>query len=160
MREHFGPMTRRDERGPPIELDTEALARLASALDIEPVVSAELFGSYASGRPGPLSDVDVAVWLDPDLDSAERFAARLRLLDSAAAALGTEEVDLVVLNDAPPLLQHRARRGAIRLVDRDAPRRVRFEADALVRYLDTAPLRQELARGLEHRLEEERFGRP
>jgi uncharacterized protein len=153
-------MPRRDDRGPPVVVDTEALARLASALDIEPVVSAELFGSHASGRPGPLSDVDVAVWLDPELDSAERFAARLRLMDSAAAALGTEEVDLVVLNDAAPLLQHRARRGAIRLVDRDASSRVRFEADALVRYLDTAPLREEFARGLKHRLEEGRFGRP
>jgi uncharacterized protein len=149
-----------DDRGPPIELDPEALHRLASALDVEPVVAADLFGSQASGRPSPLSDVDVAVWLAPELDASERLAARLRLMDSAVAALGTEEVDLVVLNDAPPLLQHRARMGAIRLVDRDAKRRVRFEAEALVRYLDTAPLREELARGLEHRLEEGRFGRP
>jgi uncharacterized protein len=149
-----------DERGRSVQLDPEALDRLASALDVEPVVSADLIGSHASGRPGPLSDIDVAVWLDPDLDPAERFAARMRLLNAAVAALGTDEVDLVVLNDAPPLLQHRARRGAIPLVERDRPRRVRFEADALVRYLDTARLREELARGLRHRLEEGRFGRP
>jgi predicted nucleotidyltransferase len=141
-------------------VDAASLERLASALDVQPVVSADLFGSRASGRPGPLSDVDVAVWLDPGVDPAERLAARLHLTAAAEAALGTADVDLVILNDAPPLLQHRARRGSIRVIERDPRRRVQLEADALVRYLDTAPLRRELARGLEHRLDEGRFGRP
>jgi predicted nucleotidyltransferase len=107
-----------------------------------------------------MSDIDVAVWLDSSIDRAERLAVRLRLAAAAQEALGTTDVDLVILNDAPPLLQHRARRRRVPLVERDPRSRVRLEADALVRYLDTAPLRAELARGLEHRFEEGRFGRP
>jgi len=46
-----------------------------------------------------------------------------------------------------------------RLIERDPRARVRFEARAMLDYLDTKPLRDELARGLRHRLEEGRFGR-
>jgi hypothetical protein len=79
---------------------------------------------------------------------------------AAAKALHTDEVDLVILNDAPPLLQHRAMRARLPLVERRPKARVRLEADALLRYLDTKPLREELARGLQKRLAEGRFGRP
>jgi uncharacterized protein len=156
----LGPMTRIDDRGPPVALDAEALGRLASALDVEGVVAAFVFGSLATGRVTPLSDVDVGVWLDPGLSSKQRLAAQLRLMAEAAAVLGTDEVDLVVLNDAPPLLQHRAMRARLPLVERQPKVRVRLEAGAQLQYLDTKPLREEIARGLHERLAEDRFGRP
>jgi hypothetical protein len=59
-----------------------------------------------------------------------------------------------------PPLRHRAIRDARRLVERDPKARVRFEAKALLDYLDTKPLRDELARGLRRPIEEDRFGRP
>lgn len=142
-----------------VVLDQALLQRLGAAFDRPGVVFASVFGSQASGSAGPLSDIDVAVWLDPDLGARERLDARLRLLAAAEAILGDASVDLVILNDAPPLLQNRAGRRRLQLVDRDPRARVRLEADALVRYLDTAPLRAELARGTAHRLEERRFGR-
>lgn len=145
-------MTRVDDRGPAIRLDPDAI-------DGEGVVAAFLFGSQATGREGALSDVDVAVWLDPALDASERLALRLRLAAAAGRAIGSDEVHVAVLNDASPLLRHRARRSAVPLVERDAKTRVRLESRALVEYLDTKPLREELARGLRHRLAEDRFGR-
>jgi predicted nucleotidyltransferase len=148
-----------DDRGPPIRLDAGALDRLRAALDVDGVVSAFVFGSMATGRTTPLSDVDIGVWLDPELPSRERLSARLHLMAEAAAALRTDEVDLVILNDAPPLLQHRAMRARLPLVERRSKARVRLEADALLRYLDTKPLREELARGLQKRLADGRFGR-
>jgi predicted nucleotidyltransferase len=156
MRDDSG-MTKVDERSPPIALDEARLARLARALDRDGIVSASLFGSHAAGKPGPLSDVDVAVWVDPDAD--RDLDLQLELTTSVASALGTNEVDVVILNDAPPLLRHRAIRSQQVLVDRDPRLRVRFEARALIEYLDTRPLRAELARGLRHRLAEDRFGR-
>jgi predicted nucleotidyltransferase len=150
-------MTRVDESSPPIVLDEEKLARAASALDREEVVSASLFGSQAVGRAGPLSDVDVAVWVDPEVDRT--LDLQLELAAAAVRALGTSEVDLVILNDAPPLLRHRVIRSQRLLVDRKPKLRVRFEARSLIDYLDTRPLRAELARGLRHRLAEGRFGR-
>ena len=89
----------------------------------------------------------------------ERAELRLELAGAAAAALGTGEVDLVLLNDAEPLLRHRAASDGRRMLDRDPRMRVRLETEALLEYLDTAPLRATLADGRRRRLAEGRFGR-
>lgn len=146
------------ERVPP--LDAAARERLARALDREGVVAAMLIGSQARGDAGPLSDVDVAVWHEPDLDPSQRLSLQLGLASAAAHALGTNEVDIVMLNRAPPLLRHRAIRDAVRLVERDHDERVRMETRAIVEYLDTAPLRAMLRERLHRRIKEGRFGRP
>ena len=59
-------------------LDDTRKASVREALDSYQVAAAYLFGSQARGRPGPLSDVDLAVWASPDLDARQRFARRLR----------------------------------------------------------------------------------
>lgn len=153
-------MTKVDERSVVPALDAAARARLAAALDRAEVVSALLYGSQATGTAGPLSDVDVAVWLDPALDGGARWRLMLELTQAACEALGTDEVQVVVLNDAPPLLRHRAIRDGIRLVDHDPLWRIRMETQAVLEYFDTAPLRAALAAGVRHRIEEGRFGRP
>ncbi|MBA3867431.1 MAG: nucleotidyltransferase domain-containing protein [Solirubrobacterales bacterium] len=152
-------MTIVDERAKVPPLDAEALRRLAAAFDRDGVVAAMLIGSRARASAGPLSDVDVGVWHAPDLDSGERLELRLELAAAAAAALRSDEVDVVLLNRATPLMRHRAIRDARRLVERDPEARVRLEARGILDYLDTKPLRAELARGTRHRIEEGRFGR-
>jgi predicted nucleotidyltransferase len=154
-------MTLVDERARVPPIDSAARERLARALDREGVVAAMLIGSQARGGAGPLSDVDLAVWHDPGLDPAARLQLQLALSAAAARALGTDEVDVVLLNGATPLMRQRAIRdaGGRRLVERDPKARVRFEARALLDYLDTKPLRAEMARGLRRRIEEDRFGR-
>ena len=139
--------------------DPSLLSALKKAMDVPSVVAAFLIGSQVAGKAGPLSDYDVAVWLDTGLGPQERLDLRLRLLAAGEAVVGDGALDLVVLNDAPPLLQNRAGRNRIELVERDRRARVLLEADALIRYLDTAPLRAELAAGLAHRLEEGTYGR-
>jgi uncharacterized protein len=148
-----------DQRARVPRLDRAALDRLAGALDREGVVAAMLIGSQARGSAGPLSDIDIGVWHEPGLDPKALFKLRFELTDAAARALGTDEVDVVLLNGATPLMRHRAIRDARRLVERDPKARVRLEARAVLDYLDTAPLRAELARGLRHRIEEDRYGR-
>jgi uncharacterized protein len=153
-------MTKTDERATVPAVDDAAQRRLAAALDRSPVVSALLFGSQATGKAGPLSDIDVAVWLDPVLGPAERHRVHLELMSAAARALASDEVQVVVLNEATPLLRHRVLRDGVRLVDRDPRARVRLETKALLEYLDTAALRATLASGVRHRIAEGRFGRP
>lgn len=145
------------KRVPP--LDEVALDRLASVLDRDGVVAAMLIGSQARGQASPLSDIDLGIWHEPALDANARLRLRLDLAMAASGALGTDEVDVVLLNGATPLFRHRAVRDGRRLVERDPRSRVRFEARALLDYLDTKPLREELARGLRHRIKEGRFGR-
>ena len=45
-----------------------------------------LIGSQARGTVGPLSDVDIAVWHEPDLDPSQRLALQLGLASAAAGA--------------------------------------------------------------------------
>lgn len=115
--------------------------RLAELLGRRPEVAfAFLFGSTARGTSGSLSDVDVAVWLQ-DLDAHQRFQWRRQWSARLEDALG-RSVDLVVLNDASPLVRHRVLRDGIPLVDQQPELRVRLATRWLLDYLDTAPLRE------------------
>jgi len=152
-------MTKVDQRSVVPPVDAAARERLAAALDRTGVVAASLTGSQASESAGPLSDIDVGVWLEPALSSDERAAIAGGLGAAAMHALGTSEVDLVVLNDAPPLLRHRALRDGRRILDRVPRDRVRLETEAILDYLDTAALRRTLAAGMRQRIQEGRFGR-
>jgi predicted nucleotidyltransferase len=150
-----------DEPGPPVivgEREKEALARY---FDSQPdVVAGYLFGSQARGQAGPLSDVDLAVWLDPASTRRERWRRQEELTLGCWEVLHTGAVQLIVLNDAPPLLAHRVLREQQRLADRDPQQRVRLETDAMLRYLDTIWLREEIGRGVARRIEKGAFGRP
>jgi len=152
-------MAKVDEQASVPPVDDAARERLAAALDREEVAAASLIGSQATGTAGPLSDIDVAVWLRPELSADERATVANELAVSAMGALGTSEVDLVVLNDAPPLVCHRAMRDGRRILDRIRRARVRLETRALLDYLDTAALRETLAAGMRRRMEDGRFGR-
>ena len=70
------------------------------------VASAYLFGSHAEGRAHRESDVDVGVLLQRDRHptSRERFEMRISLGSDLIAVLHHNELDVVILNDAPPLL--------------------------------------------------------
>ena len=59
---------------------------------------AYLFGSQASGKTGPLSDYDFAVYFDEE-DSKKRFDLRLKLMGKISKILKTNKVDVCVIND-------------------------------------------------------------
>lgn len=86
-----------------------ALGGCLERAGVRGLVSAYLFGSHAEGRAHRDSDVDVAVLLDravyPTTES--RFEVRVRLSAFLGYELGTDAVDVVVLNDAPPHLGRR-----------------------------------------------------
>ncbi|MEX0890594.1 MAG: nucleotidyltransferase domain-containing protein [Gemmatimonadota bacterium] len=70
------------------------------------VLSAYLFGSHAEGRSHRESDVDVGVLLDRGRYplAADRFDVRVRLGAELVDVLDRNDVDVVILNDAPPEL--------------------------------------------------------
>ena len=115
-----------------------------------------LFGSRAQETGRPDSDVDVAVFLSPRLTGDERWRLLLRL-QATLAHLG--DVDVVVLNDAPPLLAHRALCGK-RLFVRDREAYVRFAIRTIAIAEDERYFRELHRRTRQQRLEEGRFGRP
>lgn len=87
---------------------------------------AYLFGSHATGRDGPLSDVDVAVWCEPR--PADPLEERIDLALAFERAAGRGPVDLVLLQDARPALLRRILRERVILWSCDEPLRVRTES--------------------------------
>lgn len=109
---------------------------------------AYVFGSLARGEARPSSDLDLGVVF--------RFVPAPRELDRLTTDLEVaagRRVDLVVLNEAPPLLTHEAIRGGRLIVCRDEDERVRFQTRATTRYLDTRYLRQVQHRYLRERVD-------
>lgn len=102
----------------------------------EGIVVAYLFGSCARGGTGPLSDVDVAVYLDEHLNKSERFDLRMRMINETSSILKTDRVDVVVMNDAPITLNHEIIKNGKVLVAKDAEKRVEMESKILSKYLD------------------------
>ena len=103
---------------------------------LERVRVAYLFGSYAKGKVGPLSDVDIAVLLDGRLDKQESFDLRLRLINGISSILKTDKLDVVVMNNAPLLLNYNIISEGRILDSKDELERVMFETHILSRYLD------------------------
>lgn len=64
------------------------------------------FGSLAAGELKPLSDLDFGILVSPALDRQQRFDKHLALIGVFNEQLKTEEIDLVLLNDAPVRFSH------------------------------------------------------
>lgn len=104
------------------------------------VAAIYLFGSQASGQAGPLSDLDVAVLLDESrVTSKRRLMPHLRFIGEVMHACRTFDVDVVVLNEATPLLAYEVIQGGRLLYEADHDRRVGFEAKTVQHYLDLVP---------------------
>jgi uncharacterized protein len=112
------------------------------------VVSVYLFGSQAAGRAHRESDVDLAVLLRWDVypTPRERFEARLWLIADLAVALGRNDVDLVVLNDAPPLLGRHVVTTGRRLLCTDPEADHVYVRDVQLRAADVQPWLARMAR--------------
>ena len=97
---------------------------------------AYLFGSYASASYGPFSDVDIAVYVTAD----KRAEKRLDIFGDLNKILKTDELDLVILDDAPLALRMNILKNC-RLLSDNAPFvRHAFESITTRAYLDFAPV--------------------
>jgi len=97
------------------------------------IVLVYLFGSLARGQETSLSDVDIAVLLEELPDDLLGFT--LNLIDELSVILG-DRVDLVFLNEAPPLLRHQVIKHGRVIYQRSEEERVRFEVKSEREYLD------------------------
>lgn len=112
------------------------------------VALAYLFGSRAAGTARPDSDHDVAVLFasgEPRLDATVRLGADL------AAVLGTA-VDVVDLDRAGLELRGTVAESGRLLYSADETRRVRFEVDARMRWIEFRPVLEETTRAYLHRV--------
>ena len=71
---------------------------------IEPICFAYLFGSYVTGNNGPLSDIDLAIYVKDGFEFT--FQDKLAVHADLCRALKSNDVDLVVLNQMDNLIIH------------------------------------------------------
>ena len=106
------------------------------------VALAYLYGSQARGDAGPLSDVDVDVLFRHDVPESDRFNRVLHLIGELGSVFHRDDVSVVDLAEASPLLRYRVYDDGRVLHCADDAVRVRFETTALRDYVDTEPLRR------------------
>jgi predicted nucleotidyltransferase len=136
------------------------MAKLRAVLEPrEEVLEAYLFGSAATGRAQPYSDVDVAVYLRQPRPTSSPFGYAADLTTVLMQALGLNQVDVVILNDAPPLLYHRVLRDGVRILSRDLRATTTREGYALSRYCDYVPQLRKIEAVQRARIEAGHFGR-
>jgi predicted nucleotidyltransferase len=112
--------------------------QVVGALSAFPFIRlALLFGSRARGRPGPASDVDLAVLADAPLDPERRVL----VIEAVALATGCP-VDLVDLFHAPEPVLGQALKG-IRILG-DAPTHARLISRHVLNAADFLPLRERI----------------
>jgi predicted nucleotidyltransferase len=104
------------------------------------VLAAYIFGSLASGRTRPNSDIDVAVLLDQAAMKHAPLSYRADLIAEAGAELETFEVDVVILNNAPPALAHNVITKGKLIFERSRSARIAFQVRNLNRFLDLEPM--------------------
>ena len=111
---------------------------LRNVLMADPRIAfALLFGSTARGETTPFSDVDVAIGMKP----GERLDAyAIGELMASLEQVAGRDVDLVLLDEAPPGLAYRAFRDGRLLFEADRAARVNAEVRAILMYLDWEPV--------------------
>lgn len=123
------------------------------------IVLAFLFGSYAQDQASELSDVDIAILLSPTVPLDQYSEYRSRYISAAATVLRDDRVDVVILNNAPPLLAHEAIKGRL-LFERSPEARVEYIVNVQRRYLDLKYFYAIDHAYMRKRLKEGTFGQP
>ena len=104
------------------------------------VLAAYIFGSTASGRARPDSDIDVAILLDSAFVERLPLKYRTDLIAEAGGALETFDVDVVLLNLAPAALVYNVITKGKLVYERSRSARVAFQIRSLNLFLDLEPL--------------------
>ena len=118
----------------------ESLSQFFAACDNPAVVAVYLFGSVARGTDGPRSDLDVGVLYR--ITPPSRLDAGPFDLEADLERHLHRQVQVIVLNTAPPDLVHRVLRDGILVLDRDRSARIAFEVRARNDYFDLEPVRR------------------
>jgi predicted nucleotidyltransferase len=98
-----------------------------------------LFGSFAKSTYTRFSDMDLAFLFASQFDKHKLFEIRLNLI-GALQKIIKKEVDIVILNLAPPLLKFEAINGIL-LHEKSRSIRIDFEVKTIHEYLDTKYIR-------------------
>jgi predicted nucleotidyltransferase len=143
-------------------MDTSAIPALSQCLQAlfseeASVRLAYVFGSQVQGNAGPLSDLDVAV-LVTEACRDTPTACRARLAHKVRSCADLDEVDLVLLSQAPIELAYHVIADGERVYEANRATRVEYEAYVLGHHGDFLPIlrarrEQILSESTNHRIQ-------
>ncbi len=132
------------------------LEKLKLSLENDPdIIFCFLFGSYGKNQISPLSDVDLAFYLREDVNTFEK---KLDLIEITGRLLGTDEIDLVILNEAPATLVREIINTGKVLICKDENKMIEFEIRKLREFFDTQFLREFSEKQLIRRIKKGQYG--
>ncbi len=132
---------------------------LKTALIAKPEIRfAYLFGSLATGTANVLSDIDVAVFIDPTYKHPScGYGYQSELIEELSSLL-SHTVDVVILNKAPTLLKHRVVSKGILIFSLSDTERRDFHETTNRNYLDLKPIYKVQQEYLRRRLQKANCG--
>ena len=99
---------------------------------------AYIFGSIARGTESALSDIDIAILIDDQQINEDKFryGYKAEILADLMKTLKTNNVDLVILNEANTLLRHRVLYHGRLIYSKNEKKRIEFQTNTIDKYID------------------------
>jgi len=97
-----------------------------------------LFGSTVSGKTNALSDIDIALLIDEKQLKEEfyPYGYKAHIIADLMKLLKTNRIDLVILNEASVLLQHRVLYTGKLIYVKNEEKRIQFQVKCIDKYND------------------------
>jgi len=107
----------------------------------EEILFAFLFGSIANDKTTGISDIDIAVMLNESkIDKTKNpYGYKAELLAKLISVLSFDDIDLIILNDAPLLLKHRIVQSGREIYTKDEKLSAEFCVKVMEQFLDLKP---------------------
>lgn len=116
------------------------------------ILAAYLYGSYGTEAQTPLSDVDLAVLLAPE--TKRTLFKQIEIESDIAKICRSDEINVLLLNDAPLFLQFKVISAGRLLYERDAEAISKFQEIICKLYADFMPDYLAFARDYDRSLQE------
>ena len=111
------------------------------------VLFAYIFGSQITKKTNKFSDIDIAIFIDKIKinDELYRYGYQAETLTDIMNLLGTNKVDLVILNDVKPLFKHRVIYFGELIHSINEKERINFQVDTINKYMDYKMLQKKIS---------------
>jgi predicted nucleotidyltransferase len=111
------------------------------------VLFAYIFGSQITKKTNKFSDIDIAIFIDKIKinDELYRYGYQAETLTDIMKLLGTNKVDLVILNDVKSLLKHRVIYFGELIYSINEKERINFQVDTINKYMDYKMLQKKIS---------------
>lgn len=109
-----------------------------SVLRRKGILLAYLFGSCSKkgGKPGPLSDLDFAIYLKRNLSKSKIKRLHIEILSDLISILG-DDIDLVIMNRASTQMKFNVIKSGEILFQRTETDKIKIESEIIRIYLDS-----------------------